>query len=225
MIANSAQTSGIDTKPRISFFTTERTIPIVAVSNDGEGTVGKLTLKLIPGNNNVLVNTNPFLDTEMQYSANKAVAVAKQKSDYGFNRDFLFDYQAGNSHLIGGESAGAASTVVAIAALENKTIRNDTAITGTIEPCGCIGNVGEVMEKAKAVSDAGYKRFLVPKGQSNITYYVRQSSERPTHNDYRTHNTRYVQTILDLKEEAKNNWNLDIIEVSTIDDALKNMTQ
>jgi uncharacterized protein len=123
------------------YYTTERTIPIVAVSSSGEGVVGNLTIKLIPGNNNVLINTNPFLETDIQYSANKAVTVAKLRSNYDFDRDFLFDFRAGNAQLIGGESAGAAITIATIAALQNKTIRNDTIITGTINVDGTIGRI------------------------------------------------------------------------------------
>ena len=43
-----------------SFLEVKRSIPIVAVSSDGKGVVGNLTVRLIPGNNNVLINTNPF---------------------------------------------------------------------------------------------------------------------------------------------------------------------
>lgn len=209
--------------PELSLLTTERTIPIVAVTNDGDGVVGDLTIKLIPGNNNVLVNTNPFLDTDIQYSANKAVAVAKQKANYGFDRDFLFNYKAGNAQLIGGESAGAATTVATIAALENRTIRKDTAITGTIEADGTIGEIGGVIETAKVVSDAGFKRFIVPKGQSNVTYYERQVSEEPIRYGLTILNTRYIPKNIDLKVEAKKEWNLDIIEASTIEDALRDL--
>jgi len=223
--SSSVHTAGSDVKSGISLFTAERTIPVVAVSNEGEGVVGDLTVKLIPGNNNVLVNTNPFLDTDIQYSANKAVAVAKQKADYGFDRDFLFDYEAGSAQLIGGESAGVATAVATIAALENKTIRKDTTITGTIEADGTIGEIGGVIEKAKAVSDAGYKRFIVPRGQSNVTYYERQVSEEPTRFGFTILNTRYLPKTLDLRAEAKKEWNLDIIEVSTIDEALRDMLQ
>ncbi len=226
LITSSVHTAGDEAKSGMSLLTAERSIPIVAVSNNDEGVVGDLTVRLIPGSNNVLVNTNPFTDTDIQYSANKAVEVAKQKSDYKLKRDFLFDYKAGdNAQLIGGESAGAASTVALIAAIENKTIRKDTAITGTIESDGTIGEVGGVIEKAKAISDAGYKRFIVPKGQSNITYDVRQVSEEPTDFGFTIRNVKYVPKTLDLKTEAKKEWNLDIIEASNIDDALKNMVQ
>src|SRR3989304_5287886 len=44
--------------------TTEKSIPIVAVANDGKGVMGNLTVSLIPGSNNVLINTNPFLETD-----------------------------------------------------------------------------------------------------------------------------------------------------------------
>lgn len=205
--------------------TIEKIIPIVAVSNDGEGVVGKLTVRLIPGNNNVLINTNPFLDTDIQYSANKAVAVAKLMSNYSFDRDFLFDYSAGNAQLIGGESAGAASAVAAIAALQGKTIRDDTVITGTIETDGTIGEVGSIIEKAKAVADAGYKRFLIPKGQANVTYYAREISEEPTGFGFRIRNMRYVPKTLDLKKIAEQEWHLEIIETSNIDDALSKLTK
>lgn len=191
----------------------------MAVTSDGAGEVENLTIRLIPGNNNVLINTNPFLDTSPQYSANKAVAVAKLNSNYGFDRDFIFDYRAGNAQLIGGESAGAAATIATIAALENKTISNDVIITGTIESDGTIGEIGGVIEKAKAVADAGYKRFLVPKGQSKVRYYERQVSEEPTRYGFTILNTRYVPKTIDLKDVAKKEWNLEIIEVSTIKEA------
>lgn len=197
----------------------ENSIPIVAVSNSGEGVVGKVTLKLIPGNNNVLINTNPFLETDIQYSANKAVAVAKLKANYSFDKDFIFDFESGNAQLIGGESAGAAMTILTLATLEGKKLRNDTVITGVINVDGTIGRVGGIMEKAKAVADAGYKYFLVPKGQAKITYYEREVTREPVGFGLVILNTRYVPKTIDLKKVAREEWGLNIIEVSTIDEA------
>ncbi|RLI95997.1 MAG: hypothetical protein DRO92_00530 [Candidatus Altiarchaeales archaeon] len=199
----------------------ERRIPIVAVSSDGEGVVGSLTVKLMPGNNNVLINTNPFLETDIQYSANKAVAVAKLKSNYNFNKDFILDFKAGNAQLIGGESAGAAITIATIAALQNKHLKNDSVITGTINMDGTIGRVGGILEKAKAVADSGYKYFLVPKGQSRITYYEKVVTKEPIGFGLEILNTRYIPKTIDLKEVAKNEWGLNVVEVSSIDEALK----
>lgn len=206
-------------------YSAERTVPIVAVSGSGDGVVGNLTVKIIPGNNNVLLSTNPFVETDIQYSANKAVAVAKLRSNYHYNRDYLFDYRAAQAQLIGGESAGAAATVALMAAMQNKSIRKDTAITGTIETDGSIGKIGGVIEKAKAVADAGYKRFLIPKGQGNLTYYEREVTQQPTRRGFIIQSVRYVPRVLDLKATAKDEWGLDIIEVGTIEDAVRNMVQ
>jgi len=201
-------------------FISEKSIPIVAVSSDGRGIVGNLTVKLIPGNNNVLINTNPFLETDIQYSVNKAVAVAKMKSEYNYNKDFIFDFNAGNAQLIGGGSADAATTIATMAALQNKTIKNDAVITGVINTDGTIGRVGGVMEKAKAVADAGYKYFLVPEGQSKFTYYEREITKEPVGPYFEILNTKYVPKTIDLKKVAKEEWNLTVVEVSNIDEAL-----
>lgn len=207
-------------KVQQEFFTIDRSIPIVAVSNNGNGVIGNLTVKLIPGNNNVLINTNPFLETDLQYSVNKAVVVAKSMSEYSYNKDFLFDFRAGDSKLIGGESAGAAITIATTAALQNKSLTNNAVITGTINPDGGIGQIGAVIEKAKAVADAGYTYFLVPKGQSKVTYYEKQITKEPAGYGFEILNTRYIPKTIDLTKVAKEQWNLEIVEVSAINDAL-----
>ena len=209
------------TKPRpSSFFVVEKSIPIVAVSSAGGGVVGNVTIKLIPGNNNVLINTNPFTDTDIQYSVNTAVAVAKLNTNYEYDRDFIFDYHAKGAQLIGGGSAGASTAILAMAAIEGKKIRNEAAMTGTINPDGTIGQIGGVLEKAKAVADAGYRYFLVPKGQSTITYYEKQVTKEDTVFGFEIYNTRYVPKEIDLKKAAAEEWNLTMVEVSAISEAL-----
>ena len=203
----------------------ERTIPVVAVSASGEGVVGTMTVKLIPGNNNVLLDTNPFVETDLQYSANVAIAVAKMLAkDYAYDRDFIISFDI-ESNLIGGESAGAAMTIAAFAAMENKKIRDDVVITGTINPDGRIGKVGGVLEKAKAAADAGYSVFLVPKGQSKITYYEEKVEKEPFGFGIYIYNRYYVPKTIDIKEMAKKEWNMDVIEVGDIEDAIKYMVE
>lgn len=194
-------------------------MPIVAVSNAGDGALGKLTVKIIPGNNNVLISTNPFLEPDLQYSANKAVTYAKMQTNLGAGSDYIFSYDAGQAKLLGGESAGAAATIATISALTGKRIKSDTVITGTINPDGTVGMVGGIIEKAKAASDAGYRIFLVPEGQSKITYYEQQVTSQPYHG-FRLLNTQYVPKTVDLADEAKKEWGLTIKEVRTIDEAV-----
>ena len=197
----------------------ERELPVVAVSSDGRGIVGRLRLKTMPGNNNVFIDTNPFSETDIQYSLNKAVAVAKQMSNYTYDRDFIFSFDMPETGLVGGESAGAAATILAIAAIDGLELRNDTVITGTIGLDGSIGRIGGVIEKAKAVADAGFRRFLLPKGQATITYYERMT-ERKDYGYYEILKTRYVPRTFDLSKAAGKEWGLEVIEVSNIGEAL-----
>ena len=203
----------------------ERSVPVVAVTTDGKGVVGTMTVKLIPGNNNVLLDTNPFVETDLQYSANVAIAVAKQLAkNYAYDRDFIISFNV-DSQLIGGESAGAAMTIAAFAAIENRKIRDDVAITGTINPDGRIGKVGGVLEKAKAAADAGYSVFLVPKGQSKITYYEEKVKKEPFGFGIYIYNRYYVPKTIDIKEMAKKEWGLNVIEVENIEDAIRYMVE
>ena len=203
----------------------ERSVPVVAVTTDGKGVVGTMTVKLIPGNNNVLLDTNPFAETDLQYSANVAIAVAKQLAkNYAYDRDFIISFDV-DSQLIGGESAGAAMTIAAFAAMENRKIRDDVAITGTINPDGRIGKVGGVLEKAKAAADAGYSIFLVPKGQSKLTYYEERVEKEPFGFGIYIYNRYYVPKTVDLKKMAKEEWGMDVIEVENINEAIKHMVE
>lgn len=200
----------------------ERQIPIVAVTQDGQGQMGTLRVKLIPGNANVLIDTNPFLETDIQYSANMAVTLAKMRTGmYVSDRDFILTYES-NAPVIGGGSAGAATAVAVIAALEDRALRDDAIVTGEIYPDGTIGRIGGVMEKAKAVADAGYSRFLIPKGQGTITYYERVVSEEPGFG-YWFYNARLVPRTIDIIEIAAQEWGLEVVEVATIDDVVDEM--
>jgi len=75
-----------------------------------------------------------------------------------------------NGTVIGGPSAGAATTIATIAALEGKTVRLDYVLTGTIEEDGSIGQVGGVFDKAVAAEKHNITRFLVPYGQKTVVY-------------------------------------------------------
>lgn len=198
-----------------------RSVPIVAVSSlDNDGVMGELEVKLIPGNSNVLIDLNPFSRTDLQYSSNLAVTVAKlQAENYAPHHDFIFTYNA-QSPVVGGQSAGAATTVAVLAALEDKEINDGVVLTGTIRQDGTIGQVGGILEKAKAVADAGYEVFLVPSGQSTITYYERVVEEEPV-DGFVIRNQRFVPQVVDLDEE----WDLRIIEVRDIEEAADYMLE
>jgi len=199
----------------------QKSIPIVAVSNDEMGVMGMMNLRLIPGSNDILINTNPFSEPDVQYAVKKAVAYAQSRyPGRQFNMDFVFNFTSTRAQLIGGESAGAAAAILTIAALENRNLKGDSVITGTINDDGSIGQIGSVLEKTKAVSDAGYKNFLIPRGQANITYYERQVERRSTELGFDIMRSRYVPRTLNIIQAAKEELGLNVIEVSNIDEAL-----
>ncbi len=78
-------------------------------------------------------------------------------------RDYEFAFSVGGR--IDGPSAGAYMTVGVLAALLGDTLRDDAAMTGTINPDGTIGPVGGIPHKIEGAAENGKKLVLVPAGQ------------------------------------------------------------
>lgn len=158
--------------------TREASARIAAVSASGSGTIGQVTATIEPGTGKVLLDTNPFVETDTQFSAKTAKAVAEDVTNVDLsdhNGIYTFSIEG---DYIGGPSAGAAMTVATIAAIRDKKVRKDAAITGTVRPDGRIGRVGSVMEKAMVAGRAGLKTFLVPPGQESTFFYEPVVTER-----------------------------------------------
>ena len=64
-----------------------------------------------------------------------------------------------------GPSAGAVMAVGFIAVFKGDRIPRGTALTGTLEPGGHIGQVGSLPDKIRAAKREGYHTVLVPRGQ------------------------------------------------------------
>jgi len=200
---------------------------IVAVTSDGGGVIGTTTVEIRPGENRVLVDTNPFVETDTQQSAEIAVAVAEKYTGIKpSNSDIVvsFDMSAYNAttvaQVVGGPSAGAAMTVATIAALEGKSVRKDVAMTGTINEDGSIGPVGGILEKAQAAAQNGVKIFLVPTGLAKTVYYEKQVTTQQIGRGFVIQRVNYVPRTLDLNNYTQQ-WGMITIEVSRISDAVK----
>ncbi len=191
---------------------------IVAVRSDGIGVVGGVDVEIAPGKGRVLINTNPFVEPDTQFSAETAVGVASAFTKKNVaDRDIIFAFNI-NGTLIGGPSAGAAMAVAAIAAMSGKSVRTDAAITGTIESDGSIGPVGSVIEKAQAAGDNGVKLFLVPAGQANGTYYERRVTEEQRGN-FVFRRVTYAPHTFVLDNFTTEQYGMDSKEVSKIEEA------
>ncbi|MEQ8790488.1 MAG: S16 family serine protease [Pirellulaceae bacterium] len=90
-----------------------------------------------------------------------AVVVAAQLTDFDPRTvQVSFDVQG----RIDGPSAGGLMTVGVLAAARGDDVREDAAMTGTINPDGFIGPVGGIAHKIEGAAAAGKKLVLIPAG-------------------------------------------------------------
>ena len=191
-------------------------INVPAVDEEGKGAIVKLKVQTIPGEGRTLVNVDNLLfwvDTQFSIRTAKSVADNVTKLDLS-KVDLIYTIET-DASVIEGQSAGAALTVVKVAALENKTINKNVIITGTMMPDGKIGPVGSIFEKAKAAKDINATLFLVPQGQGTQTNYMPEKKcEKIGPINYCT--TEYKQGKIDISRDA----GIDVKEVSDINEAL-----
>ena len=192
-------------------------INLLAVDQDGNGVATPLIVEATPGNGKILTDIEKLLFwTDTQQSIQTARDVALNVANINMSEYDIVYSISSNATVIGGPSAGAALTIATVAALENKTLKDDIVITGTIEPNGSIGQVGGVLEKASAAKDIGATVFLVPVGQSEETYL------KPQENCTRRAGfifcqTTYSQITVNIGKDV----GISVIEVQNINDALK----
>lgn len=195
--------------------------PILAVRADtNEGVIGTVNVEIAPGKGRILVNTNPFVEPDTQQSAETAAGIASKLSGVSLNdRDVIITFDSG-SNLVGGPSAGAAMTLALYSALENKTIKQDIAITGTIETSGKIGWIGGILQKMEAAAKIGKRLFLVPKGQEVLSYYEPQQT-REQRGSLTIIRTTYVAKQINLNQYAQDQQlNIRVQPVANITEAI-----
>lgn len=195
----------------------EAEINLVAVDQDGNGVTTPLYVGVEPGNGKVLTNIEKLLFwIDTQYSIQTAKNVAENITEIDTdNLDITYSLTS-DASLIGGPSAGAALTVATIAALEDKRIREDVIITGTINPDGTIGQVGGILEKAEIAKEVGAKIFLVPYGQSTeTTLKPKQTCTRRL--GFIFCETTYTAETINIGEKA----NISVVEVKDVESAMK----
>jgi hypothetical protein len=157
----------------------EATIGVPAVISDSGGIV-PLTVKLIPGNGNVYLTTVPRTGVSLQQSADDAVhyAFASTGRDIGKCDILIIIGEKGSESYVDGPSAGAAMSVVTIAAIENKTPRTDAVLTGTVDTLGNVGPVGGLFEKALGSLRSGKTYFVNPVDRVSDRMMLEQLKER-----------------------------------------------
>ncbi|MGH2611860.1 MAG: S16 family serine protease [Rhabdochlamydiaceae bacterium] len=185
-----------------------------------QGSILKITVEIRGGTGLILVNTAIPTGVDFQSSAHTAVMVAQNVTGIDLSKkDVIFSVSSGNNEdlqAVDGGSAGGAMTVLLISELLGNQINNQVLMTGTIQPDGTIGQIGEADVKADAAGQYGAKIFLVPQGQAVISVQnCSEKNEGPI--TYQTCTTE--QEPLSPTMESK--YGMRVIEINTIQDALK----
>ncbi|MEK6953678.1 MAG: S16 family serine protease [Candidatus Micrarchaeota archaeon] len=181
-----------------AFAAAQTSLDVPAVDAEGKGVLSEISVSSTPGNGDIFVSIVPLTGIDTQHSEKTAVKIASELAGRDTSKlDMLFKIQS-SAEVVDGPSAGAALTLLSYAELSKKKMRGDLTLTGSIEPDGSIGKVGGIFEKAKAVANfegANFKVFLIPRGQR-------------------------IQSGVDIPKYAKEKWDLQVVEVDSIEDAI-----
>ncbi len=167
------------------------------------GSIATVDIEMRRGSGRVFLDTFPLSQIDTQISTRFAKEIAcKYNQDDCSNYDFIYTIRS-NSGIIGGPSAGAAMSVITIASLENLRLRDDVAMTGTINSGGIIGPVSGIRFKIDAAAEAGLSKVLVPAGS--------MVQDRELGVNY-------------APEEYGRQLGIEVVEVADLDDALYHFT-
>lgn len=197
---------------------TEQDGPFIRQSVSEEGTLINISVEVQPGKGRVLVQTTPLMGTVFQDAANTAVFVAENETGKQLSSsDIIFSITAKDEiPEVDGPSAGALMTLLTISALENSTLNNSITLTGTIDNKGNVGEIGGVLEKAKAAEAGGKTLFLLPRENSQLVTYKLQ--ERSI-GGFKV--IERVPETVDTEEYIEKNVGINVEYVDNIEDVLE----
>ena len=184
-----------------------------------EGALLNISTEIQPGKGRVLVQTTPLMGVVFQDAANTAVFVAENKTSRQMSSsDIIFSITASNETPgVDGPSAGALMTLLTISAIDNNTkLNNSITLTGTIDDEGNIGQIGGVLEKAKAAKAGGKTLFLIPRENNQLVTYKYVERKLGGFNVIEKQSE-----VVDSKEYIEKEVGINIEYVDTIDDVLK----
>ncbi len=206
-----------------------RLLAVTETSDGYDGGIADLYLEVKPGSGRVFLETFPLTKVDTQISTRFAKEIACDFADVDCNKyDFFYTITA-DSPIIGGPSAGAAISALTFSLIKDVELDENVAITGTINSGGVIGPVGGLKAKTEAAQKAGIKKVLIPVGES-----IDDGNESPEHNETINQSSSNQtstanQTNDELEEDfslkkAREEFDIEIKEVATLDEALFELT-
>lgn len=160
-------------------------------SSNGYGSLAGLDLKVSENNLNeerVFIETEPIvkLDTQIStkfakdiacdYIVNKKIELILMGEDGLWSsscdgKDFVYSFDS-DAYYLAGPSASSVVAVLTISIVEGIPIRDDVAMTGTLQTGGYIGAVSGIKEKVEVAKRYGMKKVLISSGTENLTGLV-----------------------------------------------------
>lgn len=196
-----------------------RLLAVSETPNGDRGGIADLFLEIKPGSGRVFLETFPLTKLDTQISTRFAKEIACDYADIDCGRfDFFYTINA-DAPIIAGPSAGAAITVLTFSLIKGERIDKSVAVTGTINSGGLIGPVGGLKAKIEAAEKVGIKKVLIPIGESienveNQSVVLNESSNQSINELNESFNL----------EDIRKDYDIEIIEVPTLDEALFEFT-
>ena len=136
----------------------------------------------VPGSGNLILTGQ--LGDVMKESAQAALSLVKSKAEkLGIDAEIFKNYDV-HIHMPAGAtpkdgpSAGTAMFTALVSLLTDKTVRQDTAMTGEISLRGIVLPIGGVKEKCIAAARAGITRVLLPKRNQRDLEDIPESAKK-----------------------------------------------
>ena len=211
----------IKNAPALTENTRAETNMIAISENTKTAVMGKIIVEIVNGSGTTLIDINPFVEPDMQESATTAAEYAKTHSNRNLeNKSIIYHFEVNrNTILVGGPSAGTAMAVATIAAIEDKQLKSDALVTGAITADGLIHSVGSIFEKVKGAGKNKISLFLIPIGQKETIIFEKKLVTDEILG-FMIVRTKQIPIKIDLIKYAKENYNMTVKEVSTINEAL-----
>ncbi|MFH1212258.1 MAG: S16 family serine protease, partial [Candidatus Woesearchaeota archaeon] len=199
-------------------------LTVVDLGNESEGGTADLYLDVRQGTGAIFIDSLPLTKLDTQISTRIANEIAcdflrKDCSKY----DFFYRIRA-DSSVVGGPSAGAGIAVLTASVLDNLDLRQDAAITGTINSGAIIGPVSGLKEKALAAQRKGLNMVLLP------SWFIAEPSADLNLSNASLGNFSLINWSAEKKESEKEfedfiesfseNYSTKIVRVSNLGDAL-----
>ena len=185
-------------------------------SYDGKSSISAyIEVTIGPGNGSVLMTLNNILS---RYDTQESIRTAYEVASFITNRsmdsvDITYNLIA-DASILQGPSAGAAFTIITVAAIEGKEINPTVRITGSINHDGSVGPAGKIKAKAIGSAQNNATTLFVPLGTSLEYIDKEYCNDYGIFKDYCQ--TDYIPAYIDESIEG-----LDVIEIRYVDEAFE----